>query len=77
MARDNIIKFFVRSNLLNFLGYPDMIVYHFQGRKKTISNILCKKIWKAKLVSWTVWSRKDYDTAVKEGWIPIFEYFLP
>jgi hypothetical protein len=28
-------------------------------------------------VSWTVISQEEFDTAVSEGWIPIFEGFRP
>ncbi len=71
-----ILKFLLTYNLLNFLTCPDFIAYHFADRN-TMSNDYCRKVWKLQGVSWTLRSQEEYDTAVKEGWIPIFEYFNP
>ena len=38
---------------------------------------LCRKVWGVEGVSWTLRTREDFDRAVKEGWIPIFEGFCP
>jgi len=40
-------------------------------------NVLVEKLWGAKSVAWTLRTQEDYDIAVKEGRIPIFENFLP
>lgn len=71
-----ILKFLLTLNLLNFLTVPDFIAYNFPHRK-TLSNALCRKLWHLQGVSWTLRSREDFDTAVKEGWLPIFEGFRP
>lgn len=71
-----IIKFLMRHQILNFLTYPDFIAYRFRDRK-TFSNILCRKLWKTQGVAWTLQSKDEFDVAIKEGWIPIFEYFKP
>lgn len=71
-----ILKFLLRFNLANFLGRPDFIAYEF-GSRKTLSNRLCRKLWKIPGVSWTLKSKADYDTALEEDWIPIFEGFCP
>ena len=71
-----VIKFIMKHQLTNFLTYPDFIAYRFSDRN-TISNTLCRKLWKASMVSWTLISQQEYDTAVREGWIPIFEGFNP
>ncbi len=71
------LKFLLTHNLLNFLSVPDFIAYKFRDRKDTILNNLCRNFWKAQGVSWTLRSREEYDTAVKEGWLPIFENFRP
>lgn len=70
------LRFVLTYNLLNFLTYPDFIAYRFEHRN-TMSNDYCRKVWKVQGVSWTLRSKDDYDTAVKEGWIPIFENFTP
>lgn len=68
---------FVATNLLaNLLSRPDFIAYEFCTRK-TLTNFLCRKLWGIRGVSWTLVTREEYDTAVQEGWIPIFENFKP
>ena len=71
------MKFALQHCLSNFLCVPDFVAYHFGTRKDTVSVRLCKKIWKAQTVTWTLRSKEDYETAVSEGWIPIFEGFEP
>lgn len=70
------LKFMLRHQMLNIFTQPDFIAYRYSDRN-TISNTICKKIWGAQLVSWTLKTKEEYDTAVKEGWIPIFENFQP
>lgn len=71
-----LLRFALTYNLLNFTTCPDFIAYRFDHRN-TISNEYCRKIWKVQCVSWTIKNQADFDTAVKEGWIPIFEGFRP
>ena len=71
-----LLRFILTHNLMNFLTYPDFIAYRFDHRG-TMSNDYCRKVWKVQGVSWTIRSKADFDTAVKEGWIPIFENFIP
>ena len=71
------LKLLLTHNLLNFLTLPDFIAYRFDHRKDTCANWLCRRLWKTQGVSWTIRRREDYDTAVREGWLPIFEGFSP
>ena len=71
-----LYKFVVSNQLLNFITVPDFIAYGYADRKK-LSNFACRKVWGAKGVSWTVKNQQEYDQAVKEDWIPIFEGFCP
>ena len=71
------LKFLLTHNLLNFYSRPDFIAYKFADRDHTISNRICRKLWQVQGVSWTLRSKEDYDTAVQEGWLPIFEGFRP
>ena len=71
-----IIKFIMRHQILNFLTKPDFVAYKYADRK-TISNVICRKLWRTQGVSWTLQSQEEHDTAVSEGWIPIFENYLP
>lgn len=70
------LKFILKNQMLNFLTRPDFVAYKFRDRK-TVSNFLCRKLWHLQGVTWTIKSQGDYDTAVSEGWIPIFEDFCP
>ena len=71
-----IVKFAMKHQLCNIFIRPDFVAYKFEHRK-TVSNFLCRKIWGVQGVSWTIRNQEDFDTAVKEGWIPIFENFKP
>ena len=70
------MKFLLSNLLTNFLNLPDFVAYKFADRK-TPCAFLARRLWGAQGVSWTITSQKDFDTAVKEGWIPIFEGFRP
>lgn len=71
-----ILKVLLSNQMLNFLTKPDFIAYQFRDRKH-FSNILCRKFWGIQGVTWTVQSKADFDTAIKENWIVIFEGFQP
>ena len=70
------LKFLMTHNIPNFITKPDFIAYRYRERR-ILSNFLCLRLWHMQGVSWTLQTREEYDTAVKEGWIPIFEHFLP
>lgn len=71
-----ILRFAASYHLESFLTRPDFIAHRFSDRK-TLSNFLIRKLWRIQGVSWTIRNRQEFDIAVKEGWIPIFEGFLP
>lgn len=60
----------------NWLTTPDFIAYEHSGRH-TLSNFLVRYLWGVQGVTWTLRTQEDYDKAVREGWIPIFEGFEP
>ena len=70
------LKAVLSFHLENFLGKPDFVAYDFPTRKN-LSNTLCRRLWGLEAVSWTIRSPEDHETALKEGWIPIFENYLP
>ena len=72
-----VLKFLLTNNLLNFLTQPDFVSYKFSQRNTTLTTPLWKKLWKLQAVTWTITSQEDFDTAVSEGWLPIFEGFRP
>ncbi len=70
------LKVVLSYHLENFVCKPDFVAYDFPTRK-TLSNAICQKLWKMEMVSWTIRKPEDHETAVQEGWIPIFEHYLP
>lgn len=72
-----VLRFALTHNLLNFLSRPDFVAYNFSHRKDSFTTELCRRLWKCQGVAWTIRSQEDYDTAVAEGWLPIFEGFEP
>lgn len=71
-----ILKFLLTTQLMNFLTLPDFVAYKSADRKR-LGNFVCRKIWRATGVTWTVKSQKELDAVKKEGWLPIFEGFRP
>lgn len=71
-----IIKLLLTNNLLNFITKPDFVAYNFSHRK-VFSTLLCKKLWKMQMVGWTIRTKETHKKVKKEGWLSIFEYFLP
>lgn len=71
------IRFLLTHNLLNFGTVPDFVAYKFADRKDSFTTALCRHVWDVQGVSWTIRNQEDFDTAVEEGWLPIFEGFTP
>ena len=65
-------KFILENLLANFISRPDFIAYDVEHRNRTALK-LCKALFKAPIVYWTVKDRADYD-ALKSS-IIIFEGF--
>lgn len=71
-----ILKCLMTWNLTTFLTKPDFIAYEFEERH-LLSVWLCKNFWKMQGVTWTLRTPQEHEQAIKEGWIPIFEYYEP
>ncbi len=71
-----VAKLTMAWQMTNFLTKPDFVAYRYSDRNH-FSCKACRNLWKVQGVSWTLRSKKDFDTAVAEGWIPIFEEFIP
>lgn len=70
------LKWIITNQAENFLIQPDFVSYRYSDRK-TFSNFLARRFWGLQGVSWTIKSQEEFDKAVKEGWLPIFEGFKP
>jgi glycerophosphoryl diester phosphodiesterase len=71
-----VLKFLLACLTGNFVTRPDFTAYKFADRKMFGIDI-CRKLWGVQGVSWTIKSQEDLNTAENEGWIPIFEGFIP
>lgn len=70
------LKFILGNLLGNFLTVPDFVAYRFDHRKN-LGIWAVRKLWGVQGVAWTIKNEADFDAAVAEGWIPIFEDFRP
>ena len=70
------LKLMLSTLVDNLVTRPDFVAYKFADRKN-LSGFLCRKLFRLQGVSWTLRSKEEYDIAVKEGWLPIFENFIP
>ena len=70
------LRIVLTFHMENFLCLPDFTAYRFCDRKNP-GTWLVRKVWGVQGVSWTLTTPEEYATAVKEGWIPIFENFKP
>ena len=71
------LAFLMTHNLMNVWTRPDFVAYKFADRKCTPTNWLWKTFFRVQAVTWTLRTKEDFDIACKEGWLPIFEYFIP
>ena len=68
--------FMLTHSLSHFITMPDFTAYKFADRKN-LSTWICRRLCGVQGVSWTLQTKEEYDIALKEGWIPIFEHFTP
>lgn len=71
-----ILRWMLTNHITNVYTRPDFIAYKYADRKRLATG-LCRSLWKLQGVSWTIKTPEDFETAVREGWIPIFEGFIP
>ena len=70
------LKWALKNQALNFLTRPDFVAYNWRDHK-TFSNRLVRNFWGVQGVTWTLRTGEDFREATEEGWIPIFENFIP
>lgn len=71
-----ISKFAMTHLLLNVFTRPDFIACRFEDRR-ILSNVICDKFWGVQSVSWTLRTQENFETALREDRITIFENFIP
>lgn len=71
-----VLKCLLTHQMLNFLTMPDFVAYRYEDCA-TFSYRLVRKFWKTEGVAWTLDNREDYEKAVQDGLIPIFENIIP
>ena len=71
-----VLKWALKNQVLNIATLPDFVAYNNRDRK-TFSNTLVRRFWGVQGVTWTLRTKEDFDAAVADGWIPIFENFEP
>ena len=71
------LAFVLTHCLENFLTVPDFVAYRFDQRNDSLSTRICRKLWKAQGVTWTLRKPEEHPVAVAEGWLPIFENYIP
>lgn len=76
MPVPGILKWALTYHISNLFTRPDFIAYKYADRKAFGTDI-CRKVMGVQGVSWTLKSMEEYETAVSEGWIPIFENCNP
>ena len=74
--RETPAMFLVHYLLLNFLAKPDFIAYDHL-HKKNLSRLICKNLYKALSVAWTIKSQKQLDDSKDDFSLFIFEQFIP
>ena len=70
------LKWALKNQALNFLTMPDFVAYKYRDIN-TFSNTLVRKFWGVAGVTWTLKTQEEFDDAVSNNWIPIFENFKP
>lgn len=71
-----VLKLILTYFLENFWTRPDFIAPAFTNRN-TWSSRLIRNFWHVQGVTWTLKTQEELEQAVKEGFLPIFEGFLP
>lgn len=71
-----VLRFCLTGQLFNRMTRPDFVAYKFADRKR-LGNWLVRKLWGVQGVTWTLKNQEEHHRAVEEGWIPIFEDYMP
>lgn len=70
------VQFLMRHMLTNIWTRPDFVAYNCRDLNE-LSLWVSRKVWKLQGVTWTLKTKEAYDAALSDGFIPIFEGFIP
>lgn len=70
------VKWILTHQTENFLTMPDFVACRYSD-KNNLGRRLTRKFWGLQGVSWTLKTQEEFDAAVQDGWLPIFEGFKP
>lgn len=71
-----VLKWALTQHAENFLTMPDFVACRYTDRN-TAGSRIARKFWGLQGVTWTLKTQEELDTAQAEGWLPIFEGFIP
>ncbi len=71
-----VLYFMLQNLLFNFYTKPDFIAYKWSDRK-TLSRKLCRELYGATAVTWTIQSQADLEVSQASFDIFIFDSFIP
>lgn len=75
-TKKSVLHFVLQNLLLNFYTKPDFIAYKWSDRK-TLSRKLCRGLYGATAVTWTIQSQADLEASRNSFDIFIFDSFIP
>lgn len=73
---ESVAEGLVHFLITNFLCRPDFIAYDHR-HKNNISRLICRHLFKALSISWTIKSQEEFDACKDDYDLCIFEGFLP
>lgn len=71
-----ILRLALTCQMLNFLIMPDFVAYRYRDRNN-LGCYLTQKLWGLTMVGWTLRDIKAHEEIKSDGWISIFEGFIP
>ena len=71
-----VVKFLLSNLMLNVLGRPDFIAYN-HAYVPHLSLFLCRNLFGAKMVAWTIKNKEQMTKAKKRFSVIIFDSFDP
>ena len=71
-----LVKLIMTIQLANFLIIPDFVAYRNSDRKN-FSMLIVQKLWGVQGVTWTLKNPEEHESAVNDGYLPIFEDYEP